>query len=198
LCERFAVPEDRPFLLVTFHPATAGAEPPLQQVAELLAALSDFTGHFTLFTRAGADAGGQAVNTALEGFVAGRPQNAALVASLGMRGYLSAMRAADAVVGNSSSGVIEAPALKTPAVNIGDRQAGRVRAASVIDCPPRAGDIRHAIETAITPAFRQSLKSMQHPLQGPGTAAAIVRTLREIPLEGLLQKTFHDLDTLTA
>ncbi len=112
-----------------------------------------------MFTKANADAGGRAINARLERYVADHPDRAVLVASLGHEYYLAALKQAAVVIGNTSSGLIEAPAAGAPTVNIGIRQDGRLRSQSVIDCPEERGAIAAAIDRALAPAMRRVLAS---------------------------------------
>lgn len=180
-------------LLVTFHPATLDDAEAGDQVAALLEAL-DTLGESTglIFTLPNADTGGRTIARQIEAFANSRP-NAVVHASLGQLGYLSCLGQVDAVVGNSSSGLIEAPSFGIATVNIGDRQAGRLKAASVIDCAPQADAIRAALTRALSPDFREEIASVVNPYGEGGASEAIVRILREHPLEGLLKKQFHDL-----
>ncbi|MGM4906787.1 UDP-N-acetylglucosamine 2-epimerase [Tardiphaga sp. 866_E4_N2_1] len=193
LAQRVGLALDRPLILVTYHPATLGGEDPVADLEELLAALDRFPDAALVFTKANADAGGRAINARLEDYVARSPANAVLVASLGSEFYFTALRAAAAVVGNSSSGIIEAPAVGVPTVNIGSRQDGRPRSPSVIDCP----DERHAIEAAIRRALDPTTRELaraQTPAYGRAgnSAPEILRRLRDVPLDGILIKRFHD------
>lgn len=177
-------------LLVTYHPATLGARPAPEGFAELLAAL-DGLGPDTglLFTRPNADPAGRELIGMLDAFVAQRPW-AAVRTSLGQVRYYSAIAAMDAVVGNSSSGLLEVPSFKKPTVNVGDRQRGRIQAASVVSCPEERGAIRAAIERALG----LDCSGVVNPF-GDGHAAERIRdVLRDTPdLQGLLAKRFHDL-----
>lgn len=116
------------------------------------------------------------------------------VPSLGSLRYLSAVSLAAAVIGNSSSGIIEVPCFRIPTVNIGDRQKGRVRVQSVIDCGTESQDIVPAINMAIDEDFRQSLKNLQNPYFRPNTAQKIAEIITGIPLKKILKKQFYDLD----
>lgn len=180
-------------LLVTFHPATLDDGEAGDQVKALLEAL-DSLGEDTglIFTLPNADTGGRAIARRIETFAGSRP-NAVAHTSLGQLGYLSCLGQVDAVVGNSSSGLIEAPSFRIGTVNIGDRQAGRLKAASVIDCAPQTDAIRTALARALSPAFREEIATVVNPYGEGGASEAIVRVLREHPLEGLLKKRFHDL-----
>ncbi len=176
-------------LLVTFHPATLDPVPALPQQEELLAAL-DALGPDTgiIFTAPNADEGGRALRARLEAYVADRP-HAILRASLGHHLYLSTMALADAVVGNSSSGLYEAPSLKRPTVNIGCRQDGRLRAASIIDCQAE----RLAIGEAIAAAFKLDCSNVVNPY-GDGDSARRIREIlcRHDAFASLVAKRFHD------
>ena len=133
-----------PYFLVTWHPETMSINTTVDNFQKLLRVLEGVEDHLCLFTRANNDPKGQAINDELDKYLL-RNKNWRAFGSLGSRKYLSAMKFAQAVVGNSSSGIIEAPALGVPTVNIGDRQKGRLRAASVIDVEPNCSDISTAI-----------------------------------------------------
>ena len=132
LTRRFSFDFSHPYLLVTYHPVTLGGDP-AEEVKALLAALDRFPQLGLIFTKANADAGGETINRLLDEYTA-RRANAVAFTSMGALGYLSAMRYCEAVVGNSSSGVVEAPSFQKPTVNIGDRQKGRLRCRSILDC----------------------------------------------------------------
>ena len=184
---------DHPFFLVTFHPATLEPESAVVQVDSLLEALDAFPGHDVLLTRANADTEGREINQRLHAYASLRSDRVVLASSLGVRTYQSAMSHASAVVGNSSSGLLEAPILGVPTVNIGDRQKGRVRTASVIDCAPHTEDIIAALRTACSIDFKASLENMTHPCDRPDTDARIVQYLSGESLDGVLMKSFYDL-----
>jgi UDP-N-acetylglucosamine 2-epimerase (non-hydrolysing) len=183
----------RPFLLVTYHPATRGDAGPLAAVEQLTAALDRFPGYQLLITKANADAGGRTINGALEAYAAARADRAVLVASLGTPRYLSAVTHAAALVGNSSSALIEAPAVGTPTVNIGPRQQGRLRAGTVIDCREDAASIVAALEAVLQTDFRQRHAAGEPPYGRPGDAAGrMLAVLRAVDLNQLRIKRFHD------
>jgi GDP/UDP-N,N'-diacetylbacillosamine 2-epimerase (hydrolysing) len=179
-------------LLVTFHPVTLDNAPASQPMAELLATLDRLEDTRIIFTMPNADTGGRALFGMIEDFVAVHP-NARAYTSLGQLRYLSCMRHVDAVVGNSSSGLIEAPSLRVPSVNIGDRQRGRVRAASVVDCGPDRASIRAAIDRVYSPVFRAQLSNIRNPYGEGGASRRIVEQLAVSPLDGELKKAFFDL-----
>lgn len=180
-------------LLVTFHPVTLdGAGSSEHQMAELLVALDALTGTRLIFTMPNADNGSRALGKMVADFVASHA-NSRAYASLGQLRYLSCLRQMDGVVGNSSSGLIEAPSMGIGTVNIGDRQRGRLAAASVIDCLPQSADIVQAIAQLYAPAFRKQLPHTVNPYGQGGAAAKILQVLQDQPLHDLLRKPFHDL-----
>jgi UDP-N-acetylglucosamine 2-epimerase (non-hydrolysing)/GDP/UDP-N,N'-diacetylbacillosamine 2-epimerase (hydrolysing) len=178
------------YLLATFHPVTLDALPSRDQLSEMLAALEAIDPAIAvLFTLANADAEGRALNAAIVAFAGKRP-NTFAHASLGPTRYLNLMRRAAAVVGNSSSGLYEAPSFDVPTVNIGRRQEGRLRAPSVIDCPPE----REAIGAAIRKALALQLEGTVNPYGDGEASARIVAVLKAIPdWSGLVYKRFKDL-----
>lgn len=183
-----------PTFLVTYHHATLSERSAADGARELLRALDRFPAAHLLFTKANADTGGRAINELLETYTASHPGRARVFASLGQQRYLSALRLVDIVIGNSSSGIVEAPALRVPTVNIGPRQQGRLRAASVIDCTDDADAIADAIERALSAAFQASLEGVVSPYGEGDTARRVVEVLREAALgEDLLMKPFCDV-----
>ncbi|MDP7110727.1 MAG: UDP-N-acetylglucosamine 2-epimerase [Myxococcota bacterium] len=187
-------PLDQPFVLVTLHPETRRRGTAGELANALLQALDEVKGPRVLFTRANADPEGHEINRRLEAYTAQRGERCALHASLGIERYLGAMRYAQAVVGNSSSGLLEAPAMGVPSVDIGGRQAGRVRPRSVVHCTPGSGDIADAIRRAIEPAFRAGIEDQDNPYEADFLPSqAIAEVLWTTPLDGLLAKRFHDL-----
>ncbi|THB80589.1 MAG: UDP-N-acetylglucosamine 2-epimerase (hydrolyzing), partial [Desulfobacteraceae bacterium] len=184
---------DRPFFLVTFHPVTLESEDAGQQFESLLDALAEFETHQVIFTGANADTGSGAINSLLSAYQKQNPENWLVVTSLGYLRYLSAMKLCDAVVGNSSSGLMEAPVMGVPTVNIGDRQKGRLRVESIIDCTPEKSSIVNALNTALSSAFRNKIKTLTIPFERPGTARNIRRVIQETKLTDGLKKGFIDL-----
>lgn len=179
-------------VLVTHHPETldpAGGVSGIEAILEALAGRPDLR---ALFTLPNADAGGRVIRSRIEAFVAAHPDRCAAVPSLGRQRYLSALACVDAVVGNSSSGLIEAPSFRIPTVNVGDRQRGRIRAASVIDCAPMAGAVGGALDRALSPSFRAGLAGLVNPFGDGHAAERIVDVLTSVPLDTLVRKVFHD------
>jgi len=180
----------RTLLVVTFHPATLSDAAPSTELEELLAALDALGPSVTLaFTLPNADTDGRGLARRIEGFAV-EHGNARCFAALGSRLYLSLLRLADAVVGNSSSGLYEAPSCGTPTVDIGDRQQGRLKAASVISCPAERG----AISAAIGTALRRGKGVVDNPYGAGDSAGRIVDVLAAIAdFAVLTKKRFFDL-----
>lgn len=193
--KRFGVSLRTPPLLVTFHPVTLEYQHTEAQVTELLAAI-EASSLPVIFTAPNADTAGRIVRAAVETYVA-KHDNAWLVENFGQQAYFSMLSLAAAMVGNSSSGIIEAASFHLPVVNIGNRQAGRVRGANVLDANPTRVEILAAIQRAVSPEFHETVQAASNPYRPPeGTAAAvIVERLKTVALdERLVSKNFHDLD----
>ena len=183
-----------PTFLVTYHPATLESEPPENSFRELLAALEGRPDAMVIFTKPNADLDGRVIGRMVDEFVAAHPRRSAAFTSLGRIRYLSLLRLVDAVIGNSSSGIIEAPAVHTPAINIGDRQQGRARAASVIDCRARRDDITAAIARLDDPDFRRAVAQAANPYGQGGAAAKIKSILKSHDLKDILMKKFYNAE----
>lgn len=179
-------------LLVTFHPVTLEESTAGAQMAELLAALDALEDTHLIFTMPNADTDGRILIDMIEQFVAARP-HARAYTSLGQLRYLSCIRQVDGVVGNSSSGLAEVPSFHKGTVNIGDRQRGRLKAESVIDCSPERESIAGALRTLYSPEFQVQLATVRNPYGEGGASEKVVRVLQEYPLDTLLKKTFYDL-----
>lgn len=181
-------------LLITFHPVTLeGQKSSGQQMAELLAALDELDNTHLIFTMPNADTGGRELAAMVNDFVATH-QNARVYTSLGQLRYLSCMKFVDAVVGNSSSGLAEAPSMGTATINIGDRQKGRLSASSVINCEPTLLSMREALLNVCNHSFRAQLKSTKNPYGNGGASKKIVEVIKEHELNNLLKKSFFNLD----
>lgn len=191
--EALALDQHTPYILCTFHPVTLEQGQEITQMHELCAALRTFTEYYCIFTGANADAGGAAINALLTAECAAQPQRLRLFASLGTRLYLSAAKYAACVVGNSSSGIIEVPSLGTPVVDIGNRQQGRQRAASVLHCSAKAHDIITALRSAVSPAHKQNLKMAENPYEKNHTSASIAQVLTSYSMENICKKHFIDI-----
>lgn len=191
---RYNLRFDEPLLLVTMHPTTLDYERAEQHTAELLAALEE-SGRELVLTYPNADTNGRKIIELIDAFARRQPK-ARVVPNFGLLGYLSVMAHASCMVGNSSSGIIEAASLKLPVVNIGDRQRGRVRAKNVIDVGYTRNDILAGIEQALSPSFRLSLKDLTNPYGDGRAAERIVAILKSVPIDSkLLIKRFHAVPT---
>jgi UDP-hydrolysing UDP-N-acetyl-D-glucosamine 2-epimerase len=186
------------YLAVTFHPVTLESDS-LAQTRSLLDALDAHPDLHCVFSRPNADPGNLELTALVEGWVAERSARATLVTSLGSRGYLSLVREAAAVVGNSSSGILEAPALGVPVVDIGNRQQGRIRPPSVIHCPPDRHAIASAIAEAICPEWRALAAQASTPYGDGHAAERIVAVLKSTaaaaPASLVPRKPFYDPPT---
>ena len=191
-CRQVGLDSRRPFLLVTFHPVTLEAADRENQVTSLLAALERYDGQI-LMTYPNADAGYTDIVQAFEEFARARPSAVKLIRNAGARLYFDLMACASAMVGNSSSGIAEAPSCELPAVNVGTRQAGFAQAANVISVGYEAEEIEMGIRRATSAEFRRSLKGLQNPYGDGRASERIAGVLRAIPLDDrLLRKKFVD------
>lgn len=186
------LPGDGPLFLITYHPVTRSTTHVDAAMSALEMALDRFPNARLLITKSNADAEGSRINALWEQYTSVNAHRATLVASLGQLRYLSAVKHAAAVIGNSSSGLVEAPALGTPTVNIGDRQRGRLRARSVIDAPETEDGIVAAIETALSPEMRAAASPALSVYGVPGASHLIKESLKRVPLDGVLMKSFYD------
>lgn len=191
--DKFDINPALPTLLITFHPETlTNTQEPIKQIKELINALKEFPDYQQIITYPGTEVGYLSIIESWKEYASGRP-NVKLYPSLGSRGYLGLMRLAAAVVGNSSSGIIEAPCFHVPTVNIGDRQKGRIRAASVIDVSGDKESIIAGLNKALKDQeFRRGLLNVTNPYDPYGdgdVSGRIVKVLETIPLDRkLLEK----------
>lgn len=179
-------------LLVTFHPVTNDGPASGKQMAALLAALDELDNTHLIFTMPNADNGSRELSEMINTFVATH-HNACVHKSLGQILYLSCMKFVDAVVGNSSSGIIEAPSMGIGSINIGDRQKGRLSARSVIHCEPTLPGIRKALKCLYQPTFKSILANNENPYGGGGASRKILEVLQKRTYDDLIKKTFFDL-----
>jgi GDP/UDP-N,N'-diacetylbacillosamine 2-epimerase (hydrolysing) len=184
-------------LLVTFHPVTLEKSMAADQMAELLSALAELQDTGLIFTLPNADTDGRALIEMVDAFVA-KHSNARAYTSLGQLRYLSCIAQVDGVVGNSSSGLIEAPYFKKATINIGDRQRGRLQASSIINCEPNKLAIRSALQKLYSAEFQMALKEVSNPYGQGGASEKIVTTVKAAMLDGILKKHFYDIEQLCA
>jgi len=180
--------------MVTFHPVTLDQESPAGQLKELLNALDKFSDLKVIFTLPNADPGSREITRAIQAYVGSNPDKARTFVSLGRLNYLSVLDQVDVVAGNSSSGIIEAPSLGKPTVNIGLRQKGRVMAKSIINCNPREKDIVKALKKSFSPGFVKLCRKVRNPY-GEGKAAEQIVKIIAANIKGIknTRKTFRDI-----
>lgn len=191
----FDLPEDRDLAVVTYHPATRDAsESPRRKMEHLLEALDDFARMRVIITYPNNDAHSGGIIRALEEYVSRHPDRVLGIPSLGMRRYLSAITLANAVIGNSSSGIVEAPSAGTPTVDIGIRQRGRTAAPSVLHCGDTAPEISAAISRALSPEMQALASRRENPYFRPDTPRlqyeAVMHFLESLPAG---PKEFYDI-----
>lgn len=181
-------------IMVTYHPVTLEKESSEEQFGNLLHVLASKTGWNVLFTKTNPDTGGRIINQMIDRFVAEHKDRSIAYASLGQVRYLSALKYCSIVVGNSSSGIIEAPSFHIPTVDIGDRQKGRAASGSIIHCGTSVESIDHALCKAMQDDFRQKIKNERNPYEGKNTSSEIVRTIKSFLQNGInIKKKFYDL-----
>ena len=180
-------------ILVTYHPVTLGNRTAEQDISDFIAALEQHPELRVVFTMPNSDTGGQAIVDAINGFVQHHPDRAVAFKSLGVLRYLSLMRQVAAVVGNSSSGLVEVPCFGIPTLNIGDRQKGRIAADSVLNCSPDKDAILEGLDIVLSDSFREKARHTQNPYDKPGTVQTIFDVISTYPLDKLGPKHFYDL-----
>lgn len=181
------------FFLVTYHPETLTGKSPVESLKTLFAVFDEFPEYKLIFTQANSDAGGRIINEQIEAYAKKNKERVLLVKSLGQLRYLSAMKLCAAVVGNSSSGLLEAPVFHVPTINIGDRQKGRKRYPSVIDCNEDKQQLLSAIQSLRDSKFLQKIQSMEIPHTDGKIAVTIKDMLKQAELSNICQKKFYDL-----
>jgi GDP/UDP-N,N'-diacetylbacillosamine 2-epimerase (hydrolysing) len=179
--------------LITFHPVTLENTTAQKQFQALLNALDKQEGLRLIFTKPNADTDGRIIINMIDEYVAKHSDKACAFVSLGQLRYLSALSHVSLVVGNSSSGLTEVPSFGIPTINIGDRQRGRLKADSVIDCLPTEADIETALEKGLSADFIERAKHTVNPYGAPGASDRIAEVMATYPLEDILIKKFHDI-----
>ena len=179
-------------LLITFHPATLENSTAADQMNELLAALTELKDTKLIFTMPNADTDGRVLIKMVDKFVA-QNSNARAYTSLGQLRYLSCIAQVDGVVGNSSSGLSEVPSFKKGTINIGDRQRGRLRADSVIDCEPTRTEILASLQKLYSHNFQANLSNVSNPYGEGGASKLVVEIIKQYSIESLIKKVFYDI-----
>jgi len=181
-------------ILVTFHPVTLETSTAKEQFQALLDAIDKLNDTNIIFTKANSDTDGRVINQMIDEFVAKNSYKSVCFTSLGQLRYLSALQFVDAMLGNSSSGLAEAPSFKIGTINIGDRQKGRIKASSVIDCEPNKVEIINAFKKLYSSEFRELLKDVQNPYGDGCASMKIIKEIKKVDLNHILKKTFYNLE----
>lgn len=180
-------------ILVTFHPVTLENSTAKEQFQQLLDAIDELEDTNIIFTKANSDTDGRVINQMIDEYVTKNSHKSIVFTSLGQLRYLSSLQYVDAVVGNSSSGLAEAPSFKIGTINIGDRQKGRIKASSVIDCEPNKDSILKSFEKLYSKEFQETLKTTINPYGDGYASKKIVEILKNVDLKNILKKSFYDL-----
>jgi len=180
-------------ILVTFHPVTLENATAKEQFQELLNAIEELEDTNIIFTKANSDTDGRVINQMIDEYVAKNSHKAIGFISLGQLRYLSALAFVDAMVGNSSSGLAEAPSFQIGTINIGDRQKGRIKAKSVIDCEPDKQSIKKAFEKLYSNKFQELLTTVKNPYGDGCASEKAVEVLKSVSLDKILKKSFYDI-----
>ncbi len=180
-------------ILVTFHPVTLESSTAKEQFQHLLDAIDILEDTNIIFTKANSDTDGRIINSMIDMYVKENSQKSVCFTSLGQLRYLSALQYVDAMVGNSSSGLAEAPSFKIGTINIGDRQKGRIMADSVINCKSDRESILKAFKKLYSKVFQEELKTSINPYGDGGASKKIKAVIQDINLEGILKKSFFDI-----
>ena len=179
-------------ILVTFHPVTLESSTAKVQFQELLNSINKLENTKTIFTKANSDTNGKIINSMIDDYIAIN-DNAIAFVSMGQLNYLSALQYVDVVVGNSSSGLLEAPSFNIATIDIGDRQKGRIKANSVISCKPIEESIDNAFRKTFSKDFQKIVDNTQNPYGNGGASKAVVDIIKNYDLSGILKKNFYDL-----
>ena len=181
-------------LLITYHPVTLSDSDPIDEINALFAALNEHPDLRVIFTMPNSDTGGQVIADAIERYVEEHTDKVRAYKSLGMKRYLSVMKYCAAVVGNSSSGILETPSFHIPTLNIGSRQDGRMAADSVYNCGTNKESISAGLDYILSDKFREIAANTTNPYEKEGTAQAIFDIISIYPLEGIIKKQFYDYE----
>ncbi len=182
----------KPTFLITYHPETLLLENIENNLKNLFSALDFFPNAKVIITKSNADEAGRLINKYIDDYESKNSDRVKVFLSMGDLNYLSSLNCVDVVIGNSSSGIIEAPSFKIPTVNIGNRQAGRIRTNSIIDCAPDLLSIRAAIQKALSPEFKFIVNQVISPYDQGETSKKIKDIIRKIDLKEVIRKKFYD------
>ena len=182
-------------IIITFHPETLASKSASLQFQQLLSAVSSLSDTLIIFTKANADTNGRSINKMIDEFVRNN-ENSISFTSLGQLNYLSCLQFVDCVLGNSSSGIVEAPSFKVGTINIGNRQKGRIRANQTIDVPAESDQILNAINQVLSLEFKNKILDVRNPYEMEGTSDLILDELKTVNLDDLKEKVFYDLELI--
>jgi GDP/UDP-N,N'-diacetylbacillosamine 2-epimerase (hydrolysing) len=180
-------------IIVTFHPVTLEKSTAKEQFQELLDAIDELVDTNIIFTKANSDTDGRVINSMIDEYVSKNHDKSVGFTSLGQLRYLSALQYVDSMVGNSSSGLLEAPSFNIGTINIGDRQKGRLKAESIIDCCENKESILKAVKKLYSSEFQELLNTVKNPYGNGCASMNIIKELKRINLENILKKSFYDL-----
>tara|TARA_A100001015_G_scaffold321552_1_gene452923 strand:+ start:4488 stop:5651 length:1164 start_codon:yes stop_codon:yes gene_type:complete len=180
-------------IIVTFHPSTLDNQSSKKQFKELLDAIKDLKDTNIIFTKTNSDTGGKEINKMIDFYTSQHHENSIGIISLGHLRYLSALQYVDVVVGNSSSGILEAPSFKIGTINIGNRQEGRIKAKSVVDCKAKKKDILKSLNKIYSKNFQNMLSTVKNPYDNGLSSKKILKQLKKIKLDNILKKNFFNI-----
>ncbi len=181
-------------ILVTFHPVTLENRTSEKQFRELINSINELKNTHIIFTKTNSDLGGKIINEIIDEFSIKNKEKTIAITSMGQLKYLSAMMHVDLIIGNSSSGLLEAPSFNIGTINIGDRQKGRIKADSVIDCLPNKKDIDQSLKKIYSFDFQKKLKYVKNPYDNGLGSSKIIKVLKTISLKNMLKKSFYDVN----
>ncbi len=186
---------DRKTVLVTYHPVTLEKATSQEQFSNILHALDELKEFKIIFTKANSDHDGRIINKMIDDYAKLNKDRTIVFTSMGQLRYLSSLKYVDAVIGNSSSGIIEAPSFEVPTINIGDRQKGRIQASSVINCRPEKEEILEAFKTIFSREFKNILKDVKNPYGEGNVSERIIKIIKKHLFNELIdiKKTFYDI-----
>ena len=184
---------DKNTILVTYHPVTLGPDSMKRDIDDFISVLDDNKYLRIIFTMPNSDNGSEVIVDAINNFVSKNKERAVAFKSLGLKRYLSVMKEVGAVVGNSSSGIVEVPSFGVPTLNIGDRQKGRLAAESVVNCGTDKESIRDGLSKVLSTEFQDFCKTVENPYGKENTAEEIFKVISSYPLDNIIQKHFYDL-----
>tara|TARA_B100001057_G_scaffold500752_1_gene617592 strand:+ start:12622 stop:13791 length:1170 start_codon:yes stop_codon:yes gene_type:complete len=180
-------------VIVTFHPVTLEKNTSKKYFKEILSAIDELNNTNIIFTKANSDLDGKVINQMILQYTKKNPNKSILISSLGQLNYLSALQYVDFMIGNSSSGITEAPSFKIGTINIGDRQNGRIKAGSVIDCLPVKKNINRAVKKIYSKKFQKFLEKVKNPYGDGCASKKIVKVLKRTTLDNILKKNFYNI-----